>query len=141
MKANNIVRAMRKIILLSLIVASIYAEAESIVVADLMYVRDTGDTASALCFDDEGKECSTWSTFYLFEAKIKKHISGNELPKRFNVIFGRHALKKKDIKKALVKLEPITGNKEAQYQVIDIGFAGKVYCFESEIVNKLECYE
>ncbi len=132
---------MRKIILLLLVTVSICVQAESVVVVDLAYVRDTGETASALCFGDEGTECSSWSTFYLFEAKVKKHVSGKELPEKFNVIFGQHALRKKNIKKAVVKIEPITGNKEANYQVIDIGFKGKVYCFESEIANKLECYE
>ena len=132
---------MRKTILRSLLIASVCGHAESIAVLDLKFIRDTGKAASVLCFDEVGTECESWSNFYVFEASLKKHISGKEIPEKFNLLLGRHALKKKSIRNIVVKIKEISDNEEATYQVSDIGFKGKVFCFENKSSGKLECYQ
>ena len=59
-------------------------------------------TAAVMCLgQSEDDACFPWATSYLWEAKVRKIISGAEFQKRFLVLFGRHALKKQDLHSVL----------------------------------------
>ncbi|WP_288132790.1 hypothetical protein [Microbulbifer sp.] len=97
--------------------------AEDLVVeADLRFIKDTGESSQSMCFEDEETTCFSWATFYLYSARVKKTISGPEVPREFRVIFGRHALAKKNISDVVIKLEELPENNvfNAMYQVVEI---------------------
>lgn len=104
---------------------------EVVAVVDLKFLKDTGEPASTLCFEDDGQNdsCATWSTFYLFEARVKKVVHGEPVSRKFQVWFGRHALKKGNIRNAVAKLKPLPAGHEASYQVVALGDREEFYCF------------
>jgi len=108
---------------------------EIVAVLNLKYIKDTEKTAAVLCFGDAGEDCAQWATHYLFEAKVKKLISGELLSKKFNVLFGRHALKKENIKGMVAQLEKTEDYPEAQYTIIEVGNKMELYCFKSNKKN------
>lgn len=113
-----------------LLSTSAFAE-EVVAVVDLKFLKDTGETASTLCFEGqtENVSCSTWATFYLFEAQVKKVVHGNLLSRNFHVWFGAHALKEGNIRNAVVKLKPLPPEHEARYQIVALGERKRLYCF------------
>jgi hypothetical protein len=126
---------------------------EVIAVVDLKFLKDTGEVSSTLCFEEvnEEKHCATWATFYLFEARVKKVVSGNFSERKFRAWFGVHALKKGNIKNMVAKLRPLPPEHEAAYQIVAWGQKRELYCFdakENETFNtniesestKMQCY-
>lgn len=113
-------------------VPSTYAFAEeTIAVLDLRFIEDTGDTAGVLCFGEDETDCAQWSTYYLFEATPRRVISG-ELPEEpFLVLFGRHALKKRNLKNVAARLEERDDveSGEARYRITEWGRRLSMYCF------------
>lgn len=110
---------------------------EIVAILDLKFIEDTGDTSMVLCYDENDEECGTWATYYLFEARVRKTIRG-ELPnKRFRVLYGQHALKKKDFYTVIALLEPIDppdpgvppDPNEPQYR-LRRGEKRTMYCFD-----------
>ncbi|MGR6501078.1 hypothetical protein [Shewanella sp. Koi 1] len=97
-----------------------FAKNEIKVQADLEFLLDTEKESGKLCFGEN--ECSTWSTFYLFKANVKKVIIGIEPSGSFKVIYGRHALLKQDLNGAVITLRELEKNNGfgAKYQVINI---------------------
>ena len=94
---------MAKYLLILLFLSPINTFAENVVaVLDLKFISDTEKTSTSICFEDETTECFSWASFYLYEAKIKKVLSGELSSKKFKVIYGRHALKKKILKELLL---------------------------------------
>ena len=145
---------MIRTILLVVLLLPITALAEEVVaVVDLNFLKDTGEVSSTLCFEDvnEEKDCATWATFYLFEARVKKVVSGELSGRKFPVWFGVHALKKGNIKNMVAKLRPLPPEHEAEYQIIAWGEKRELFCFdakESETYNtsiepkgkNMQCY-
>jgi len=110
---------------------NVYAE-ELVAVVNLKFLKDTGDTAVNICFGEAHEDCSQWASFYLYEAKVKKVLSGEFPSNKFKVIYGRHALKKKNLKNVVVSLGELKESNEADYVVIERGWPRKMYCFSGE---------
>lgn len=126
---------MNRILFIIFLLYSCAASAEEMIaVLDLKFVRDTGEVASTLCFDEGSEEqnCATWATFYLFDARVKKVVSGELSARKFRVLYGVHALKKGNIKNMVAKLRPLPREHEAAYQIIGWGEKRELYCFEAK---------
>lgn len=126
---------MIRIIFIVVLLYSCAARAEEIIaVVDLKFLRDTGEVSSTLCFDEgsEKQNCATWATFYLFDASVKKVVSGELSARKFRVLYGVHALKKGNIKNMVAKLRPLPPEHETDYQIIGWGEKRELYCFEAE---------
>lgn len=143
----------RNIVLLFLLLSPVTLAEEVIAVVDLKFLKETGKVASTLCFEggDIENDCTTWATFYLFEARVKKVVSGEPRARKFHVWFGRHALRKGNIKNMVAKLKPLPQENEVDYQVIEWGERKELYCFgadENESYNtnielqgtNMQCY-
>ena len=123
----------RSLVLVALLFSSKAFAGEVVVVVDLKFVRDTGETASTLCFEKEAetKSCAAWATFYLFEARVKNVVHGEPISRKFKVWFGRHALKKGNIRNLVAKLKPLPAEHEASYQIVALGERQELYCFDA----------
>ena len=109
------------------------ASAEEIVaILDLKFVEETDLTAAVMCYGDDEDDCHPWAVHYLFEAKVDKVISGNLPEKRFLVLYGSHALKKKNFRNiiALLKERDANGPGEARYRIAQWGEKRSMYCFD-----------
>ncbi|WP_339899708.1 hypothetical protein [uncultured Gilvimarinus sp.] len=117
--------------ILALLLTSNAFAVEVIAVVDLKFLKDTGETASTLCFKEETEteSCATWATFYLFEARVKTVVHGEPISRKFKVWFGQHALKKGNIQKVVAKLKPLPAEHEASYQITALGERQELYCF------------
>lgn len=116
---------MKKIIIIYLTALSIlftnFVFAENIVaLVDLKFIKDTEITSQVMCYSDDN--CHTWATYYLYTASVKKVISGEPPEGNFKVIYGSHALLKKDFSNVLATLEPLEPENQfsAQYKVIEL---------------------
>jgi hypothetical protein len=101
-------------------------------VLDLKFIKDTGETAEVMCFGEAEEDCGTWATFYLFEAKVKKVISGDFPKNKFKVLFGAHALKVGNFKGVVATLKSLPEDHEARYQITEWGEEKEMYCFRAE---------
>lgn len=145
---------MIRTILFIFLLLPVTALAEDVIaVVDLKFLKDTGEASSTLCFEEvnEEKDCATWATFYLFEARVKKVVSGELSSRKFRAWFGVHALKKGNIKNMVAKLKPLPPEREAEYQILAWGEKMELFCFdakENETFNtniepegkKMQCY-
>ena len=116
-------------ILLFLLPVNTYAE-EVIAVLNLKFIKNTGKTATTICYDES--TCHSWASFYLYEAKVKKVLAGQLSTKRFKVIYGRHALKEKNLKRVVASLKKLEEGAEADYQIVERGNKLEMYCFSGE---------
>ncbi|RYF99091.1 MAG: hypothetical protein EOO07_37225 [Chitinophagaceae bacterium] len=125
---------------------------EIIASLDLKFVKDTGETAGVICYSEDDADCHEWSTFYLYEAKVKKVFSGELAEKHFTVIYGHHALLKNNHRNVIVSLKKLTDGADARYQIMEFSQKIELVCFrsaESRIFNselelggeKLHCAE
>lgn len=106
--------------------------AEEIVASlDLKFVKDTGKTAGVLCYGEGENDCHDWSTFYLYQAKVKKVLSGELVEQRFTVIYGHHALRKNNHRNLVVRLRKLSEGAEAQYQILEFSQKFELVCFGS----------
>jgi hypothetical protein len=122
---------MKKYIFTLLLLLPTCLSAEEIVaVLDMKFIKDTGETAVTLCFDHDEEDCVQWATFNLYEAKVKKVLSGELPSKKIKVIYGRHALMPKRFSNVAVVLVPLKDHKEAEYQIQEWGELRKMYCFK-----------
>ena len=98
----------------------VFAANEIKVQADLEFLLDTQKESGKLCIGEN--DCSTWSTFYLFKANVKKVIIGTEPSASFKVIYGRHALLKQDLNDVVLTLRELQHDNGfgAKYQVVSI---------------------
>jgi hypothetical protein len=108
----------------------LYAE-DIVAILDMKFVKDTKETATLLCFGDNEEDCAQWATFYLYDAKVKKVLSGELPSKKIKVIYGRHALMPKNFKNVAVVMTPLQDHKEAEYQIKEWGELKEMYCFKS----------
>lgn len=107
------------------------AENEPLVaVVDLKFLEETDFVTGYLCFGDSDAECSPWSNGYLFEARLRKTISGTAPGKKFLVIYGSHALGKADMNGVTGKFSKLEdGIGGAQYQLVQRAVPGRPACF------------
>lgn len=144
----------RSVVLFFLLLSPSAFSEEVIAVVDLKFLEDTGEAASTLCFEEEGQSdnCTTWATLYLFEARVRKVIHGELVRRQFPVWFGRHALKKGNIRNVVARLKPLPAQHEASYQIVALGEKEELYCFatdEGQAANvivelqgiRMQCYE
>ena len=125
--------SIRTAILTSLTVFSPCAVTDEIVaILDLKFMEDTGDTAAVMCVGDGDEDCVVWATYYLFEASVDKIISGTLPERRFFLIYGQHALRKKNFRNvvALLKRRDVSDPNEPPYQITQWGKKRKMYCFD-----------
>lgn len=123
---------MKKIIVILTVLFSNYCPAEELIAKlDLKFIKDTGMKAGVLCYGDNEEDCHKWSTFYLYEAKVKKVLSGNLPENNFTVIYGRHALLKNNHKSLIVRLNKLPSDGDAQYQILEFGQNLELVCFQS----------
>ena len=116
-----------------LLAVSVRISAEEIVaVLDLKFIEETDKTAVVMCYGNDDDDCGVWAVHYMFEAKVDKVISGNLPDKRFLVLFGKHALARKNIRNvvALLKKLDVDDPDEPQYQITQWGERRKMYCFD-----------
>jgi hypothetical protein len=102
-----------------------------VAVVDLEFLKETDQVAGYLCLGEDN--CFPWAHHYLWEAKIRKVISGTESEERFLVVFGAHALKKQDLQNIaaiMKKLEPGAYG-DARYQILEWGDERQLVCFDS----------
>jgi ketosteroid isomerase-like protein len=111
--------------------AACFAEDEPLVaVVDLEFIKETELVTSYLCMGDANDECFPWSNGYLFEARLRRTISGTAAGKKFLVVYGRHALGKADIRGVTGKFSKLeNGVDGAQYQLVRRAVEGQA-CFE-----------
>jgi hypothetical protein len=113
---------------------------EVVAVVDLKFLKETDQTAAVLCLgeSDEDEDCVVWAHHYLWEARIRKVIAGAVTEKRFLVLFGRHALMKKDIRNIVVLMKRLESNSpaEARYQILEWGHKRQLVCFSAEIARQ-----
>ena len=114
---------MKKLILVCLTAFLMFTNSaiaeESVALVDLSFVKDTEIASHVMCYDNDN--CHNWATYYIFSVNVIKVISG-ELPEgNFKVVFGRHALLKKDFSNVLATFEKIEyfDDYEASYKVLD----------------------
>ncbi|WP_041590169.1 hypothetical protein [Teredinibacter turnerae] len=144
---------MKKLLALILILLSPLAYTQDLVVVlDLKFIKETEDAAAWMCYGESDEDCHPWAYFYVFEAKVKKVISGELSKNKIRVLFGRHALKKGSHKSVIATLSKLEKSKEADYQILEWGTIKEMYCFshdENKIYNvrlessdiDLKCYE
>lgn len=105
--------------------------ADLVALVDLEFIRTTDQAAAVMCFGDREEDCGVWATFYLYKAKIRKIISGTESRKTVLVLYGRHALSKKDFRGVLASMVKIEAKdeKEPQYRITSWGEKRELVCF------------
>ena len=114
------------------------SDVELIALVDLKFLRETDETAVVLCLDDAGEECDVWARHYLWRATIRRVYAGVESERHFLVLYGHHALKKKNLRGVTAvfkKLEP-GAPFGARYQITNRGLPQKLLCFENAIPGK-----
>jgi hypothetical protein len=111
------------------------AQEEVIAIVDLKFIRDTGKPAGYLCFGDQESDCSVHATYYLWQATVRKILRGEESQKRFLVLYGRHALVRKDLRRQTVVLKRLDADAMAgaRYEVVDVGRHLELVCFRRPI--------
>jgi hypothetical protein len=122
---------LRALVLLSLLTVSDARAEDLVAIVDLKFLEETDLTAAVICFEED--QCDVWATHYLWEARVRKIISGTEPDRRFLVLFGVHALKQQDFSNVLAtmkKLEP-GAYANARYQIQDWGEPRELVCFDS----------
>jgi len=123
---------MKNIIVIFAVLFSNFCLSEELIAElDLKFIKDTGKTADVLCYGDTEVDCHAWSTFYLYEAKVKKVLSGNLPASELTVIYGRHALLKKNHSSVIVRLNKLPADGDAQYQILEFGQNLELVCFQS----------
>ena len=101
------------LIVSSTLLGSATAIADTVADLDLYFIRETDEVAAVLCFGDEVNDCGPWAHHYLWEARVRRHVEGDRLPKRFKVLFGHHALRKISFRLTGAKVQPAEGSQRA----------------------------
>lgn len=116
----------------SLLIATSAAAEEIVAILDLKFIEETDKTASVLCLGENDDDCFEWAVHYIFEAKVDKIISGDLPDERFRVLFGSHALKKKNFRNiiALLKEREADDPDEPRYRISQWGEKRTMYCFD-----------
>ena len=126
--------------LLLLGISPCFAEAEEELVAlvDLKFLRETEETAAVMCLGEEESDCGVWATHYLWRVTVRRVYSGAEVERNFLVLYGRHALRKKDIRELTVVLRRLKADAPfgARYQVVDLGMPQNLVCFRNPLPGK-----
>ena len=110
---------------------SLAEEDELVAVVDLKYLKETEQVVAILCYSDLPEDCHPWAHGYLFEARVRKVISGQAPKGKFLVIYGRHALKKQNLRGVAGRFSKLTdGTDGAEYQIVSRAVQGDLACFD-----------
>ena len=124
--------------LLFLLSTKAYAE-DMVAVVNLKFIKNTGSTASVICYGENSTDCSSWASYYLYEAKVKKVLSGKFPSKKIKVIYGRHALLEKNFKNWVVSLDSVNEREKeetgGEYKIIEVGEYRNMYCFSGKYLS------
>lgn len=107
----------------------LFANEDVVALVDLKFKKNTGDVAVWMCYDEKEEDCHPWAYTYLFQAKVKKVVSGNLSGKKIKVLYGRHALPPVDYKNVPVILTKLKDSDKADYQIRSWGMQISTYCF------------
>jgi hypothetical protein len=125
-------------LLLTLFAAPPVTAEEVVAVVDLKFLKETDQTAAVLCLGETDEDCVVWARHYLWEARIRKVLAGAVPEKRLLVLFGRHALLKKDVRNIVVLMTRLESESpsEARYQILEWGKRRQLACFSGEIAKQ-----
>jgi ketosteroid isomerase-like protein len=118
-------------LLLALISSSCLAQDDELVaVVDLKFLKMTEQVVAVTCLSDD--ECYPSAYGGLFEAELRKMVSGEWPKKNFLVIYGRYARKKGQIFRGVTgRFSKLTdGTDGAEYQLVTTAMEGHPVCFE-----------
>lgn len=117
--------------LLGLSVFNVAWATDVVAIVDLKFLKETDQTAAVLCFGDKDEDCVPWATHNLYRATIRKIIHGKESRKSMLVLFGRHAMKKINMRGVIATLSRLetTDDTGAEYRVAELGDEREFYCF------------
>ena len=118
-------------LLLSLASSACLAQAQELVaVVDLKFVKETDQVVAWMCYGDTDEDCGPWAHGYLFEARVRKVLSGDWPKKKFLVIYGRHAMRKDNLRAVTGRFSKLTdGTDGAEYQLVARAVEGQSGCF------------
>lgn len=104
---------------------------------DLEFIRETDDVAAVMCMGDSDDDCFPWAHHYLWRARIRRILGGEETQRTFLVLYGRHALSKKDLPRRIVVMKRLEDDSPAQarYQIKDMAYEVKLTCFRESTVQ------
>jgi len=106
-------------------------EGELVAEVDLKYLKETEQVVAILCYGDHPDDCHPWAHGYLYEARVRKVISGQAPKGKFLVIYGRHALKKQNLRGVVGRFSKLTdGTDGAEYQIAARAVEGDLACFD-----------
>jgi hypothetical protein len=108
---------------------------EIVAVVDLKFLKETDKTAAVLCLGDSEDDCVVWATHYLWEARVRRVISGTERDAKVLVLYGRHALPKDPLRNAVVVMNKLESTlpSDARYQIVAFGSERNLVCFKRAI--------
>jgi len=106
-------------------------EAPLVAEVDLKFIRETKQVTAVLCLDmDDDEVCGPYANGYLWEARLRRTISGTSPGKKFLVLYGQHALKQKSLARVVGKFSKLTDDEDgAQYQLVARATEGRLSCF------------
>ncbi len=121
-----------KILVLAVLLAGsgVAGAADIVAKLDLRFLKETDQVVSVMCFGEAEEDCTPWAHGYLFEARVRKVLHGELREKKFLVIYGHHAMYKRDIAGVIGIMSKLTdGLDGAEYQVVDVAYSGNLACF------------
>lgn len=115
----------------SLSVLNLACATDLVAIVDLKFLKETDKTATVLCLGDKDEDCVPWGTHNLYRATIRKVIHGKESRKSMLVLFGRHAMKKVNMRGVIATLNRLetADDTGAEYRVAELGDEREFYCF------------
>jgi hypothetical protein len=132
--SNHCLSALALYLLGLLISPALHAENTAAIV-DLKYLKTTHLVAATLCLGEGEDDCVEYAKHYLWQAKVKRIVSGKETRKRFLVLYGRHGLLKKNLRNVAVVLSATDAEMKAayplaSYQITAFGAETSLICFD-----------
>jgi len=102
-----------------------------VAVVDLQYLKETGQVTAIMCYGDSPEDCDPWAHGYLFEARVRKVIHGQAPKKKFLVLYGRHAMRKQDLRGVTGRFSKLVdGTDGAEYQLAATAIDAHPTCFQ-----------
>lgn len=103
-------------------------EDELVAIVDLRFLKETEQVVAVMCFDDD---CGPSAYGYLYEATVRKVVNGHAPRNKFLVIYGRHAMRKNNVRGLAARFNKLTDNPDgAEYQIVRTAYEGQPTCFE-----------
>lgn len=102
-----------------------------VAVVDLKYLRETEQVTAIMCYGDSPGDCHPWAHGLLFEARVRKIIHGQVAKKKFLVLYGRHAMRKQDLRGVTGRFSKLVDDADgAEYHMAAMAIDAHPACFE-----------